>query len=193
MNIMFLFIKSVINFFARCLTGSYDRTCKVWDIDSGAELLTLEGHKNVVYTVSFNNPISIHCWRNKFNYSILKKEKKFVLIVINYPFFLRDKIVTGSFDNTVKVWCSRTGHCFLTMWGHNAEVVVARFSPNCNRIGTGSLDMTSKIFDLTTGEELGTLRGHTAEIIALQFNNDGNQMITGSFDGTVSIWDARTF
>lgn len=54
----FYIAKSEINFFTRCLTGSYDRTCKVWDIDSGAELLTLEGHKNVVYTVSFNNPIS---------------------------------------------------------------------------------------------------------------------------------------
>ena len=38
------------------LTGSYDRTCKVWDTGSGEELLTLEGHKNVVYAVAFNNP-----------------------------------------------------------------------------------------------------------------------------------------
>lgn len=52
------------------MTGSYDRTCKVWDIDSGTELLTLEGHKNVVYTVSFNNPISYvsfnHCSYDSF-------------------------------------------------------------------------------------------------------------------------------
>lgn len=77
------------------------------------------------------------------------------------------------------------------MRGHNAEVVVAKFSPIYTKIATGSLDMTSRIFDITTGEELGILRGHTAEIIALHFNNDGNQIITGSFDGTVSIWDTR--
>ena len=38
------------------ITGSYDRTCKVWDTMSGEELLTLEGHKNVVYAIAYNNP-----------------------------------------------------------------------------------------------------------------------------------------
>ena len=32
----------------RFITGSYDRTCRVWDTASGEELLALEGHKNVV-------------------------------------------------------------------------------------------------------------------------------------------------
>ena len=36
--------------------GSYDRTCKVWDTFTGEELHTLEGHKNVVYAIAFNNP-----------------------------------------------------------------------------------------------------------------------------------------
>jgi hypothetical protein len=40
----------------RFITGSYDRTCKVWDTASGKELASLEGHKNVVYAISFNNP-----------------------------------------------------------------------------------------------------------------------------------------
>lgn len=65
-----IFSQFVLKFVNRCLTGSYDRTCKVWDIDSGTELLTLEGHKNVVYTVSFNNPISYvsfnHCSYDSF-------------------------------------------------------------------------------------------------------------------------------
>lgn len=38
------------------VTGSYDRTCKIWDSESGSELHTLEGHSNVVYCVAFNNP-----------------------------------------------------------------------------------------------------------------------------------------
>lgn len=40
----------------RFVTGSYDRTCKVWETATGDELLTLEGHGNVVYAVAFNNP-----------------------------------------------------------------------------------------------------------------------------------------
>jgi len=38
------------------ITGSYDRTCKLWDTETGEELLTLKGHKNIVYCLSFNNP-----------------------------------------------------------------------------------------------------------------------------------------
>jgi dynein assembly factor with WDR repeat domains 1 len=38
------------------ITGSYDRTCKVFDTKSGSELHVLEGHKNVVFAVAFNNP-----------------------------------------------------------------------------------------------------------------------------------------
>ncbi|KAG8002110.1 Dynein assembly factor with WDR repeat domains 1 [Nibea albiflora] len=41
---------------SRFITGSYDRTCRVWDTASGTELHKLEGHRNVVYAVAFNNP-----------------------------------------------------------------------------------------------------------------------------------------
>lgn len=40
----------------RFITGSYDRTCRVWDTVSGTELHSLEGHRNVVYAIAFNNP-----------------------------------------------------------------------------------------------------------------------------------------
>jgi WD40 repeat protein len=46
----------------RFITGSYDRTCKVWDTASGEELHTLEGHKNVVYAIAFNNPYGYRCF-----------------------------------------------------------------------------------------------------------------------------------
>ena len=40
----------------RFITGSYDRTCKIWNTHTGEEMFSLEGHKNVVYCLSFNNP-----------------------------------------------------------------------------------------------------------------------------------------
>lgn len=41
---------------SKFITGSYDRTCKVWDTVTGELLLNLEGHLNVVYTMAFNIP-----------------------------------------------------------------------------------------------------------------------------------------
>lgn len=47
------------------ITGSYDRTCKVWETETGNLLHTLEGHKNAVYSMAFNVP---------FGYLLLKLE-----------------------------------------------------------------------------------------------------------------------
>ena len=44
------------SFKIRFITGSYDRTCKIWNTHTGEEMFSLEGHKNVVYCLSFNNP-----------------------------------------------------------------------------------------------------------------------------------------
>lgn len=81
----------------------------------------------------------------------------------------RDKIVTGSFDKTAKVWCSQTGHCLSTMWGHDAEVVVAKFSPTRCKLATGSIDATSKIFHIETGIENIAMLSH---IINVRFDSD---------------------
>jgi WD40 repeat protein len=39
---------------SRILTGSADRTAKVWDAKSGAELLALKGHTAAVHAASFS-------------------------------------------------------------------------------------------------------------------------------------------
>ncbi len=38
------------------ITGSYDKTCKLWDTMTGENIHTLSGHTNIVYCLSFNNP-----------------------------------------------------------------------------------------------------------------------------------------
>ena len=40
------------------LTGSYDRTCIIWDTKTGDPLQKLTGHQNVVYSIGFNLPYS---------------------------------------------------------------------------------------------------------------------------------------
>lgn len=40
----------------RCITGSYDRTCRLWNVESGSEITVLKGHENVVFSVAFNHP-----------------------------------------------------------------------------------------------------------------------------------------
>ena len=45
----------------KCITGSIDRTCKIWDVKSGQLLNTLRGHNDEILDVSFNSTGSRLC------------------------------------------------------------------------------------------------------------------------------------
>ncbi len=107
-------------------------------------------------------------------------------IAFNNPF--GDKIVTGSFDKTAKLWDAETGECLHTLRGHQTEIVALSFNPQSTMVATGSMDNTAKLWAVDTGEELASLLGHQAEIVSLCFNNEGDKIITGSFDHTTKIW-----
>lgn len=63
-----------------------------------------------------------------------------------------DRIVTGSFDKTAKVWNPVTGNCMQTFYGHTAEVVATEFHPtNSDVIATASMDNTARVYHVETG------------------------------------------
>ena len=101
--------------------------------------------------------------------------------------YQRDKILTGSFDTTAKLWDTNTGKQLYTFAGHKNQVVTVAFDPHKSLCATGSMDQTAKLWDIETGKEHSTLRGHEGEIVSLNFNADGDKILTGSFDGTAIV------
>jgi dynein assembly factor with WDR repeat domains 1 len=104
----------------RFITGSYDRTCKIWNTNTGEELLTLEGHKNVVYAIAFNNPFGDKVITGSFDktckvwnantgelYHTLRGHATEIVCLSFNP--QGNVIATGSMDNTAKLWDVETG------------------------------------------------------------------------------------
>jgi WD40 repeat protein len=60
------------------------------------------------------------------------------------------RIVSGSRDNTLKVWDAQTGQEMLTLEGHSGRVDSVSFSPDGKRIVSGSWDKTLKIWDISS-------------------------------------------
>jgi WD40 repeat protein len=60
------------------------------------------------------------------------------------------RIVSGSFDRTVKVWDAQTGEELLTLKGHSGNVRSVSFSPDGKRIVSGSSDETVKVWDISS-------------------------------------------
>jgi len=60
------------------------------------------------------------------------------------------RIVSGSFDKTLKVWDAQTGQETLTLRGHKGYVYDVSFNPDGKRIVSGGYDMTVKVWDTSS-------------------------------------------
>ncbi|MHC4439237.1 MAG: protein kinase domain-containing protein, partial [Planctomycetota bacterium] len=103
-----------------------------------------------------------------------------------------NRIISGSGDDTIKVWDAATGDEVMTLRGHKYGVNSVAFSPDGKRIVSGSDDKTIKIWDAATGTELRTLHGHGRRINVVAFSPGGKRIFSGSADNTIKVWDAAT-
>ena len=63
------------------------------------------------------------------------------------------RIVSGSHDNTLKIWDASSGKELQTLKGHDGSVNSVAFSPDGQRIVSGSSDNTLKIWDASEEAE----------------------------------------
>ena len=99
---------------------------------------------------------------------------------------------SGSDDNTVRLWNTKTGESRGVLEGHWRSVRTVVFSPNGELIASGSDDDTVRLWDIKTGETRGMLRGHSRSITTVVFSPDGELIVSGSGDRTLRLWDTKT-
>ena len=102
------------------------------------------------------------------------------------------RIVSASWDETVRIWDVQTGKELQKLEGHTKVVSSASFSPDGKRIVSASWDNTVRIWDSKTGKELQKLEGHTEGVNSASFSPDGKRIVSASWDNTVRIWDSKT-
>jgi WD40 repeat protein/serine/threonine protein kinase len=59
------------------------------------------------------------------------------------------RIVTSSWDRTIKLWDTDTGREVFTLRGHTAGVLFVGFSPDGLRLVSGGIDFTARVWDAT--------------------------------------------
>jgi eukaryotic-like serine/threonine-protein kinase len=111
------------------------------------------------------------------------------------------RVMTGSFDQTAKVWDAKSGAEVLSLW-HITGVSSASFSPDSSQVLTGSADKTAKVWDAKSGAEVFSLKGHTSGVSSASFSPDGSRVVTRSLAlvtmsddnaEAAQVWDARPF
>ena len=98
-----------------------------------------------------------------------------------------DTLVSGSYDNTVRVWKISTGETLHRLQGHSAKVYSVVLDTKRNRCISGSMDNFVKIWSLESGQCLFTLEGHTSLVGLLDLRDE--RLVSAAADSTLRIWD----
>ncbi|KAJ6523257.1 WD40-repeat-containing domain protein [Mycena vulgaris] len=103
-------------------------------------------------------------------------------------------IVSGSNDNTVRVWDAETQtQIGAPLEGHTNPVTSVAFSPDGTRIVSGSDDRAVHVWDTKTQTQIrAPLEGHKSTVTCAAFSPDGTRIISGSDDRALHVWDTET-
>ena len=147
-------------------TGSFDKTVKLWNLDTGELIDTIAGHSNTIRSVAFSPDGKI----------------------------LASSVYGIAFqDGTIKLWDADTRKLRQTLeisllyWGGDFLV----FSPDGQTLARAN-GPTIKLWDLNTGKVRSTLKGHGWQVNSIAFSADGQILVSGGLDGAVKIWNWPT-
>ncbi|KAJ2804246.1 hypothetical protein H4R21_001718 [Coemansia helicoidea] len=178
----------------KIVTGSRDRTIRVWDSTTLQCVRTLTGHDASVLCLKYDNAtlvtgssdatVIVWNWGAGTPALRLVSHAAGVLDVA----FNDEYIVSCSKDCTIKVWRRDDGRLLRTMAGHRGPVNAVQLCGT--RIVSASGDSLIKMWDIKTGDLIRTFSGHTRGLACVQF--DGRTIVSGSSDQLIKVWDAET-
>jgi WD40 repeat protein len=102
------------------------------------------------------------------------------------------RVVSGSSDNTLRLWDLASGQTLRTLQGHTAGVNAVVLTADGRRLVSASWDNTLRVWDLESGQTLRTLEGHVARVNAVALTPDGRRVVSGSWDNTLRVWDLES-
>lgn len=175
------------------VTGSADRTMKIWDLASGNLQLTLSGHIMAVrdmvisprhpYLFSCSEDKTVKCWDLEKNVVIRDYHGHLsaVYTIDIHPEL--DVIVTGGRDSSVRVWDIRTRTPIHVLTGHRSSVNKVKCQSNDPQVISCSMDSTVRTWDLAAGKCMKTLTFHSKSVRAFCLDEGNEELITSSSDG----------
>ncbi|TYZ57956.1 hypothetical protein PybrP1_002025 [[Pythium] brassicae (nom. inval.)] len=100
-------------------------------------------------------------------------------------------LVTGGYDQTVRLFDIQTGALVKTFRGHVASVCDAQFNRHANLVVSGSKDGTIRLWDILSGLCVHTLRQTLGEVTSVAMGSNGFTLLSGSRNNSNRLWDLR--
>ena len=196
------------------VSGSYDRTLKVWDINSGTELLTLTGHEGEVngcafspdgsFIISVSVDMSLIVW----DVSTGAVRRRFRNVTRKMPYSSWLHRCAVSPDGTYAVLIHRFGNVCLMHTIHSREIKLfdedAILSPytevECCAISPDGTLLASvsggvstlSLWDVATQIKLKSFPAGRSGTYCCAFSRDNSFIVAAQYDKTLKVWDVAT-
>nr|XP_055039667.1 kinesin-like protein KIF21B isoform X2 [Misgurnus anguillicaudatus] len=162
-------------------TGSKDRTCKIWNLVTGQEIVTLRGHPNNVVSVKYcsNSCLVFTVSTSYIKVWDIRDSAKCVR-----TFTSSGQVVSGDAcaGTTTRTITTAQGECQINQIALNPSGSVLY----------AAAGNTVRTWDLNRMQATGKLTGHIGSVMCLTVGYSGgckDQVITGSKDHYVKIFD----
>ena len=181
----------------RIVSSGNDATTRIWDAETGAQLLKLQGPGGDSLCVTYSpdgTRIASGGRDGKVRVLDALTGKELVSLTgrADEAFSLSfdpdgKHIVSGGSDGIIKVWDVETGLEVNTIIGYEEYIRSVAFSPDGRKIISAAADRQVKVWDAATGAKVMTLEGAAQAF----FSPDG-RYIAGMGNDDVKLWDAST-
>ena len=181
------------------LSGSWDKTVRLWDAATGREVRRFEGHTDRVRAVAFSpdgryalsgsEDDTVRLWDTATGREVRRFEGH-TLSVTSVAFSPDGRYaLSGSPDKTLRLWDAATGREVRRFEGHTEWVRAVAFLPDGRYALSGSWDKTVRLWDAATGREVRCFEGHTKWVYSVAFSPDGRYILSASEDKTLRLWE----
>ena len=101
------------------------------------------------------------------------------------------RVISGSFDGTIRVWNALTGDELQRVDSEVINVTALARSPDGRQLACGGTSRAIVLYELPSLDLIGTLGEHDGCVSELEYLQNG-RLISGAADGTIRLWETTT-
>ncbi|KAG9064423.1 hypothetical protein KI688_003613 [Linnemannia hyalina] len=182
------------------LSGSDDRTVRLWDCESGSCIFVLE-HTGGVQTVAFSpsgkqvasggRDKTIRLWDVQTGANVFNLTGDTAICSISYS---PDGHTVASVDEDgmVRFFDTQTGQPGEVWESQSRGMNSVAYSPGGLEIAVGNVYGELQFYNATTGEPTRNWKAHGKGVAGVSFSPNSQWIATCSDDNTVKVWNAAT-